>query len=630
MEFSIPATVVEEEAAPGTSALGPPRYVPPDVWRTAAELALGVARTARRRPLVAVLRLVAGSGDGLYRDHDGPGPVTAETAAVIADDLAADERVTVGENGDVRLLLWATSVKSADIRLTALARRVAGRRLVRGGEERHLSPTIGWADACQGTVDLDTLLRRAVERATDGTHQLDLVPRRWTPARERRSAPASGALRTWLQAVACLVLGVALPFAALVGLYRAGLDLGTPAYLLVVVTQIIAGTLIWVEGLHAFTPHRPTQVTAHPPATALIAAYLPNEADTIMDTVRAFLDHAYPGRLQIVLAYNTPRPEPVEADLKALAAREPRLVLLKVPYSTSKAQNVNAALPLLEGEFTGLFDADHHPAPGAFARAWRSLAQGADVVQGHCVVRNGPSSWLARLVAVEFEAIYAVSHPGRAQLHGFGLFGGSNGFWRTEVLRGTRLRAPMLTEDIDASFRLLLDGKRVVSDPALVSRELAPTTLGSLWSQRMRWAQGWFQVCRAHLAASLRSPNLSGRQKCGALFLLGWREVHPWLSLQIYPVLAFLIWRAGGVAQLNWAIPVFVLSSLYALSVGVGQVLLAWRLGAPEIRRHRGWFIGYLLLATVFYAEFKNQIARIAQLKELTGERRWPCTPRQA
>jgi len=47
---------------------------------------------------------------------------------------------------------------------------------------------------------------------------------------------------------------------------------------------------------------------------------------------------------------------------------------------------------------------------------------------------------IARMVAVEFEAIYAVSHPGRARLHNFGIFGGSNGFWRTDALRRTRMR----------------------------------------------------------------------------------------------------------------------------------------------------------------------------------------------
>ena len=120
-------------------------------------------------------------------------------------------------------------------------------------------------------------------------------------------------------------------------------------------------------------------------------------------------------------------------------------------------------------------------------------------MQGHCVVRNGEDGLLERLVAAEFEAIYAVSHPGRARLHGFGIFGGSNGFWRTSLLQRVRLRGFMLTEDIDSSLRVIEAGGRIVSDPRLVSTELAPDRWGALWNQRMRWAQGWSQVSLRYL-----------------------------------------------------------------------------------------------------------------------------------
>ena len=56
-----------------------------------------------------------------------------------------------------------------------------------------------------------------------------------------------------------------------------------------------------------------------------------------------------------------------------------------------------------------------------------------------CLTRNGDETWLAKMIAVEFESIYAVSHPGRAKLHRFGVFGGSNGYWRTGLLHETRM-----------------------------------------------------------------------------------------------------------------------------------------------------------------------------------------------
>lgn len=318
----------------------------------------------------------------------------------------------------------------------------------------------------------------------------------------------------------------------------------------------------------------------------------------------------------------------MEAEIADIARADPRLVVMEVPYSTSKAQNVNAALQVVTGEFTGIFDADHHPRRDSFTRAWRWISHGTDVVQGHCVIRNGRSSLVARTVAVEFESIYAVSHPGRADLHGFGLFGGSNGFWRTGVLHKIRMQGEMLTEDIDSSIRLVLAGLACVSDPGLLSYELAPATLAALWNQRMRWAQGWFQVSRRHLGAALRSPNLTVRNKVGMAFLLGWREIYPWLSLLVVPVIGYLAWRAGGIGHLDFLVPSLLLATVYTLAVGPGQTLFAWRLAAPEVRRHGRWFVGYLLVASIFYTEFRNVIGRVAHLKELTGERRWVITPR--
>jgi cellulose synthase/poly-beta-1,6-N-acetylglucosamine synthase-like glycosyltransferase len=186
----------------------------------------------------------------------------------------------------------------------------------------------------------------------------------------------------------------------------------------------------------------------------------------------------------------------------------------------------------------------------------------------------------------------------------------------------------MLTEDIDSTLRILSSGARIASDPALISRELAPTTVGALWRQRTRWAQGWFQVSRKHLHSTLRSKNLSVRQKTGMGFLLGWREVYPWLSLQMIPVLAYKAEQRG--APLHWVVPSLVLATLFTLSVGPAQTLLAYRLAVPELRTHRRWFWTYLFISSILYTEWKNVIARVAQVKELFGEAQWNVTPRDA
>jgi len=468
---------------------------------------------------------------------------------------------------------------------------------------------------------------------------LDLRVHRWEPAFSADTAPPPRAKRSWgswgdvkeklrtpSQILATYVLGLFVPF-WIYWVFDQYLhfDITWPLYLFVVFTLVLTGVMILVEAHLAVEQREPPEVDEYPLATAIICAYLPNEASTIMGTLDAFLNQGYPGGLQVILAYNTPKPMPVEKQLHDLADRTPNLEVVRVEGSTSKAQNVNAVLHMAKGEMTGMFDADHEPKLGSFERAWRWLTDGYDVVQGHCLTRNGDESWLAKMIAVEFESIYAVAHPGRAKLHRFGVFGGSNGYWRTGLLHETRMRGSMLTEDIDSSMRTVERGLKIRSDRNIVSRELGTTTFKQVWNQRLRWAQGWFQVTLRHAWRVWRSPGLTLRQKCGATYLLGWREIYPWLSLQVFPLVAYWLYRGD---QLTYGWPIFFFTTLFVLHIGPAQTWYAYRLADPEIKQHKSWFWGYLLFATVFYTEYKNTIARVSHIKEWVGERSWKVTPR--
>jgi cellulose synthase/poly-beta-1,6-N-acetylglucosamine synthase-like glycosyltransferase len=586
----------------------------------------------RRREIVAVLDPVRARPEAGEVERSDQEVVEAAAERLTAY-LGPGELVAATEDGKLRLRLRREDRAARPERLQAMAyhaveviealdRRDDGRPVV-------LDLGVGWAPITR-KQDAHQAERHAASAAAESVRQRDLQPRQeGRHLRARR--PHVDRWSTGNQVLIATVGAVVVPYLVLVGFHALGLDLSSLLYWLVVGALGVTAAMIWAETSHALDPPRPSGTAGPTPrATAVIAAYLPNEEETILETLRHFLAQRAQGGLQVVLAYNTPFPLPVEAELQALAAEHPDLVVLKVPDSTSKAQNVNAALHVADGEVIGIFDADHHPMQGAFDRAWQWLGdpeEPADVVQGHCVIRNGEDSALARLVAVEFEQIYAVSHPGRATLHGFGIFGGSNGYWRASALERIRLRGSYLTEDIEASMRVLAAGGRIVNDPGLLSRELAPETPSALWKQRMRWAQGWFQVSLRHLGPILRSHELSLRQKAGATYLLAWREVYPWLSLMTWPLLGFLAWRDGG---LDMGSPFFLLVTLFVTVSGPLQALAAWRLATPEIRRHRRWFVVAALVNLLVYTEAKNLVNRVAQLKQLRGEHQWVVTPRRA
>ncbi|MDQ4148794.1 MAG: glycosyltransferase, partial [Actinomycetota bacterium] len=364
--------------------------------------------------------------------------------------------------------------------------------------------------------------------------------------------------------------------------------------------------------------------------TALVVAYLPNERNVILPALRHLL-HSMAiaqSKLQVILAYNTPTSLPVEQELARLAATDRRLELLKVEGSVTKAENINAALPLIAGEITALFDADHRPEPRCFLKAMRWFSLGYDAVQGRCRIRNGGKNWLTRMIRLEFSTMYSVFHTARSLGADTALFGGSNGYWRTEALRILRLDSTMLTEDIDLTVRALLAGYRIVHDRSIISTELAPTTFTSWFYQRLRWAQGWYQVTRKHSDALVESGALNPWQKLYWTYMLPWREVFVAMSLQALPILLVLVAvqvRFG--AGWHWDRYMTATTILTLLS-GCVTLLVAHR-HERLVGGQRHWpdAFAYMLVNPAI-AVVRNITTLVAWLRESRREQQWITTSR--
>jgi cellulose synthase/poly-beta-1,6-N-acetylglucosamine synthase-like glycosyltransferase len=273
----------------------------------------------------------------------------------------------------------------------------------------------------------------------------------------------------------------------------------------------------------------------------IIVAYLPNEKDIIVDRIYYALDNiVYPeDKIRINLLYNTPHAiEPLETEISELAMKHPRLRVIKVANSTSKADNLNHFLTLNTGaHLIAIFDSDHFTHPYGPRWAVERFLQDPkiDVVQGRCIIYNSASSFLSSMISVEFDKIYATSHPGRATLWRFGLFTGSNGYWRANLIRELKMDGSMLTEDIDSSLRANNLGKKIVHDPNVVSYELAPVKLVSLLRQRLRWTQGWTQVSIRHIPLAFTKSPAGSRDltmRFGLFSLLFVREFSYYLVTQ--------------------------------------------------------------------------------------------------
>ncbi len=364
-----------------------------------------------------------------------------------------------------------------------------------------------------------------------------------------------------------------------------------------------------------------------PRCSVLLVAYLPNEQDIILETLRKILNTVYRSAagLEVILAYNTPVDLPIETDLQRLAQLYPEFKPLRVEGSHSKAENINAALDLLTGEITCILDADHHPSPDCFVRAWHWLEQGYDVVQGRNVIRNHTYNLMTQNIAIEFESLYGVSHPAKSFLTDSTIFGGSNGYWRTAVLKRIRFNPMMLTEDIDATMRTLLSGYRIIHDRSIIATELAPLDFNSFWFQRKRWAQGWLEVSFKYQRRVWKSQHFNFPQKLYWTYLLYYCVIYSLFALQILPLLLSLFLYHGSFPPSEnaylWVCTVITFFS------GFYQTAVTMKVAA---NRYPGvYFLQYAVIIFA-YTTLKNMISTVALYDHLHGHNQWVVTPRGA
>jgi len=126
-------------------------------------------------------------------------------------------------------------------------------------------------------------------------------------------------------------------------------------------------------------------------------------------------------------------------------------------------------------------------------------------------------------------------------------------FRRDRVLAVGGYDPRMATEDIDLTWKLLLEGWQTAYEPRALLGMQVPPSVGTLWAQRKRWALGQGEVLHVHFAEVSR-----------------WRNHRMWLmSLE---ALASLLWVVVLVAALLSA----VLGSFLSEADNLFGFALAW------------------------------------------------------
>jgi 1,2-diacylglycerol 3-beta-glucosyltransferase len=211
-------------------------------------------------------------------------------------------------------------------------------------------------------------------------------------------------------------------------------------------------------------------------------------------------------------------------ELDTLAGRFPQLQVLRRPRDAGggKSGALNLVLPRLQGRWLMVLDADADLQPDTLERLIpRAEAGEWAAVQLRKAVVNPDDNLLTRAQAMEM-AFDAMIQEGRLAGGGVGELRGNGQLLRRDaVLACGGFNEATVTDDLDLSLRLLLDGQPIslLWDPPV--GEEAVLSLSALWRQRQRWAEGGLQRFLDY-GLGLGNRRLSRAQKLDALcfFLL--------------------------------------------------------------------------------------------------------------
>ena len=380
--------------------------------------------------------------------------------------------------------------------------------------------------------------------------------------------------------------------------------------------------------------HEETHGDSVPPSlTYLIPAFLDNEVDILDDTLMSYSRLKYSGDIHVIVVYNTRKDMKESEDLlfykwdgKVISSGSCRVSyeILCNQGSSSKAENVNFAISRVRSPYVGIMDADHFPDASNAHEACRFLSQGKhDIVQGVCTIRNH-ENFLSNVVAVEFDDMYCIGHEGRCTLFDLGVFAGSNGFWKTNVLQEIKMDTGMLTEDIDSSIRAMLKGYKIGFCSKIITSELSPLTKVTHAKQRKRWSQGWLEVSNKHFIECVKSPNISLRQKIGVCYLLAWREYFTYFTF--WPLICMISMFLRGTVIFEM---LFIIIGASVTAVGVAKPLAIYALAIGPIKRKKGVtpFIVYLFIS-MFYSIYLYYIQIVSHGRHLVKMNTWVATER--
>lgn len=141
-----------------------------------------------------------------------------------------------------------------------------------------------------------------------------------------------------------------------------------------------------------------------------------------------------------------------------------------------------------------IFDADNLASRNFLLEMNKKLCEGFKVVQGYLDSKNPNDTWITGSYSIAFWTSNRMFQLSRRNLGLSNQLGGTGFCIDTETLKELGWGATCLTEDLEFTCKLVLNGHKVGWAHEAVIYDEKPLTLAQSWWQRKRWMQGFADV----------------------------------------------------------------------------------------------------------------------------------------
>ncbi len=187
-----------------------------------------------------------------------------------------------------------------------------------------------------------------------------------------------------------------------------------------------------------------------------------------------------------------------------------------------KPAALNDAMEIAEGEIIIVFDADYRPTKNMLKQlALAFLDPSAGAVMGRVIPYNSGRNLLTRLLSLERAGGYQADQQARYNLGTLPQYGGTVGGFRKElIMEGGGFNPYVLAEDTEITFRLFVEGWKIIYANSAECYEEAPETWTIRGRQVRRWSRGHNNVAIRYMLPLLFSRNLRLIEKLDGVLLL--------------------------------------------------------------------------------------------------------------